>query len=170
MRSLKTYRQTFENFVSLIVERIYLDTSVFGGYFEPEFELWTRILFDRISKGEFRVLVSRLTDIELENAPQQVRDFANSLSEDHVEWIDITTQSVQLADKYIDEKVVGQTSHSDCIHIALATLNYADVLVSWNFKHIVNHIRIRGYNAVNFKYGHKILDIRSPREILDYED
>ena len=66
--------------------------------------------------------------------------------------------------------MVGQTSHSDCIHIATATLNYADVLVSWNFKHIVNHLRIRGYNAVNFKYGHKILDIRSPREILEYED
>jgi hypothetical protein len=152
------------------VERIYIDTSVFRGYFEPEFKLWTKILFDRISKGDFKVLVSRLTDIELENAPQKVRDLAASLPTDNAEWLDITTQTVQLAGKYIEEKVVGQTSYSDCIHIAIATLNYADVLVSWNFKHIVNHIRIRGYNAVNFKYGHKILDIRSPREILEYED
>jgi hypothetical protein len=152
------------------VERIYIDTSVFGGYFEPEFELWTKVLFDRIAKGDFKVLVSRLTDIELENAPQKVRDLATSLPTDNVEWLDITTQAVQLAARYIDDKVVGQTSHSDCIHIAIATLNYADVLVSWNFKHIVNHLRIRGYNAVNFKYGHKILDIRSPREILEYED
>lgn len=152
------------------MERIYLDTSVFGGYFEPEFELWTKVLFDRISKGAFKVLVSRLTDIELENAPQQVKVLAASLPIQNIEWLDITTQAVQLADKYIDEKVVGQTSHSDCIHIAIATLNYADVLVSWNFKHIVNHLRIRGYNAVNFKYGHKILDIRSPQEIVEYED
>jgi hypothetical protein len=50
------------------VERIYIDTSVFGGYFEQEFELWTKVLFDRISKSEFKVLVSRLTDIELEKA------------------------------------------------------------------------------------------------------
>ena len=99
-----------------------------------------------------------------------MRDLANSLSKENVEYIDLTVQAVQLADSYIDEKVVGQTSHSDCIHIATATLNYADVLVSWNFKHIVNHKRIRGYNAVNFKYGHKILDMRSPREILEYED
>jgi len=146
----------------------FTDTSVFGGYFEPEFELWTKVLFDRISKGEFKVLVSRLTDIELKNAPQQVRDLANSLPQDNIGWLDITIQAAQLADKYIDEKVVGQTSHSDCIHIVIATLNYADVLVSWNFKHIVNHLRIRGYNATNFKYGHKILDIRSPREILEY--
>lgn len=152
------------------MERIYIDTSVFGGYFEPEFELCTKVLFDRISKGEFKILVSRLTDIELENAPQKVRVLAASLPVDNVEWLDITTQAVQSADKYIDEKVAGQTSHSDCIHIAIATLNYADVLVSWNFKHIVNHLRIRVYNAVNFKYGHKILDIRSPREILGYED
>ena len=152
------------------MERIYLDTSVFGGYFEPEFELWTKVLFDRIFKGEYKVVISRLTDIELENAPLQIRDLANSLQQKNVEWLDITTQAVELANKYIDEKVVGQTSHSDCIHIALATLNHADVLVSWNFKHIVNHLRIRGYNAVNFKYGHKILDIRSPREILEYED
>ncbi len=152
------------------MERIYLDTSIFGGYFEPDFEVWTKVLFDRISKGEFKVLVSRLTDIELQNAPQKVRDLANSIQKNNIEWLDITTDSVQLADKYIGEKVVGKTSHSDCIHIAIATLNYADVLVSWNFKHIVNHIRIRGYNAVNFKYGHKILDIRSPREILEYEN
>ncbi len=152
------------------MERIYLDTSVFGGYFEPEFELWSKILFDRISQGSFKVLISRLTDIELENAPHQVKVLASSMPSENIEWLDITTASIQLADKYIDEKVVGQTSHSDCIHIAIATLNYADVLISWNFKHIVNHLRIRGYNAVNFKYGHKILDIRSPREILEYED
>ncbi len=114
------------------MERIYLDTSVFGGYFEPEFEIWTKVLFNRISKGEYKILISRLTDIELNSAPEQVRNLANSLPQNYVEWLDITTESVQLADQYIDEKVVGQTSHSDCIHIAIATLNYADVLVSWN--------------------------------------
>jgi hypothetical protein len=102
----------------------------FGGYFEPEFEFWTKVLIDRISKGELKILVSRLTDIELAKAPQQVRDLANSLPLEYVEWLDITAQAVQLADHYISDKVVGQTGHSDCIHIALATLNYADVLVS----------------------------------------
>ena len=68
------------------------------------------------------------------------------------------------------ENVVGKTSRADCIHIAIATLTDADILVSWNFKHIVNVNRIRGYNAVNYKFGHKILEIRTPREILEYED
>ena len=75
-----------------------------------------------------------------------------------------------MASLYIKENVVGLTSISDCIHIALATINNADVLVSWNFKHIVNVSRIRGYNSVNYKLGHKILEIRTPREILSYEN
>jgi hypothetical protein len=55
------------------------------------------------------------------------------------------------------------------IHIALATIHNADVLVSWNFKHIVNVNRIRGYNTVNLNNGFKALDIRTPTEILNYE-
>jgi len=76
----------------------------------------------------------------------------------------------QLADSYIAENVVGKTSREDCFHIALATIYKADVLVSWNFKHIVNVIRIRGYNAVNMKLGYQTIDIRSPKEIIVYEN
>ena len=61
------------------MDRIYLDTSVFGGYFEPEFELQTKILFDKIKKGDYSVIYSRLTDIELTPAPERVRNLARSL-------------------------------------------------------------------------------------------
>jgi len=74
-----------------------------------------------------------------------------------------------LADTYINEKDVGKTSRPDCIHIALATVYNADVLVSWNFKHIVNLNRIRKYSAFNYRLGYQILEIRTPREIFDYE-
>ena len=152
------------------MDRIYLDTSVFGGYFEAEFDIWTKILFQKIHKGEIKVIFSRLTDIELQPAPEKVRDLANNLPSSVIEFIDISDDALELADQYLKENVVGKTSLSDCIHIALATLNDADVLVSWNFKHIVNVHRIRGYNSVNYKFGHKILEIRTPREILEYEE
>ena len=71
---------------------------------------------------------------------------------------------------YISENVVGKTSFADCMHIALATIHKADILVSWNFKHIVNVTRIRGYNSVNLKLGYSMIDIRSPRELINYED
>jgi tryptophan 2,3-dioxygenase len=79
-------------------------------------------------------------------------------------------KQLNLATEYIAEKVVGQTSFADCLHIAIATINKADFLVSWNFKHIVNVERIRGYNAINIKKGYKQLEIRSPREFEIYED
>lgn len=64
---------------------------------------------------------------------------------------------------------MGETSLGDCQHIATATLNYADVLVSWNFKHIVNLPRIRGYNSINLREGHHTLEIRTPKEIFNNE-
>jgi len=56
------------------------------------------------------------------------------------------------------------------VYIALATINHADFLISWNFKHIVNVQRIQGYNAINIKNGYKQLEIRSPRDFMTYGD
>ncbi len=152
------------------MERIYLDTSVFGGYFEPEFELWSKLLIDKISKGEIKLLFSQLTEIELNKAPQYVKDLVKQIPDEHIEFIAVTDEVMTLAELYVKENVVGKSSIEDCRHIAIATLYNADILASWNFKHIVNISRIRGYNSVNYKYGHKILEIRTPREILTYEN
>ncbi len=151
-------------------QRIYIDTSVFGGHFDEEFKEHTIPLFERIRDGEFVILYSTVTQDELENAPEKVKELVKSLSVDLVEFIETTDEAVDLASEYIIEKVVGQTSFVDCLHIALATINRADFLVSWNFKHIVNIERIRGYNSINIKNGYKQLEIRSPREFEKYEN
>jgi len=148
---------------------LYLDTSVIGGYYDVEFEKETRLLFEDIIKGEFEVLYSSLTEDELINAPQRVRELINELPKDNKQKIELTEEATHLADCYLAENVVGKTSREDCLHIALATVYRADILVSWNFKHIVNVKRIRGYNAVNLKYGYATIDIRSPKEIINYE-
>ena len=106
----------------------------------------------------------------MKNAPEKVKELVKSLSAELTEFIEITEEAIDLATEYITEKVVGQTSFADCLHIALATINHADFLVSWNFKHIVNIERIRGYNSINIKNGYKQLEIRSPREFEKYED
>lgn len=152
------------------MKRIYLDTSVFGGYFDKEFEHWTRILFDKIIQGSFIILYSKLTDAELSNAPEQVKNLLLQIPEKQIEIIEILEEAKELANRYVTEKVVGKSSMADCLHIALATIYDADVLISWNFKHIVNLARIREYNSINYRLGHKILEIRTPREILDHEN
>lgn len=150
-------------------QRVYLDTSVFGGFFDKEFQEFTQPLFERMAKGEFTILFSTLLEEELELAPEKVRKLVLALDKDDTESVLETNDAVDLATEYISEEVVGQTSYSDCLHIALATINQADLLISWSFKHIVNVRRIRGYNAINIKNGYRQLDIRSPRELMDYE-
>ena len=151
-------------------QKIYIDTSVFGGYFDEEFSNQTIPLFERIKNEEFILLYSSVTQGELENAPNYVKELVNTLKVNYTDYIDLSEDAIDLANEYISEKVVGLTSYADCLHIALATINRADYLVSWNFKHIVNIQRIIGYNAINIKNGYKQLEIRSPREFQKYED
>ncbi len=151
-------------------QRLYLDTSVFGGHFDEEFAEFTIPLFERLDKGEFILLFSTVTQDELENAPKNVRDLVTRIKAENSEFLEANDEAVNLATEYIEEKVVGQTSYADCLHIALATINRSDYLISWNFKHIVNVQRIMGYNAINIKNGYKQLEIRSPRDFMNYED
>ena len=149
---------------------LYIDTSVIGGYFDVEFEEETKILFQSILNNDFHVIYSTVTEDELINAPEKVRELLNLIPNENKTRIELTEEAVMLGDTYIAENVVGKTSREDCFHIALATIHKADILVSWNFKHIVNVMRIRGYNAVNLKLGYSNIDIRSPKEIINYEN
>ena len=151
-------------------QRFYLDTSVFGGVFDKEFDEFTLQLFERIKLGEITCLYSELTETELVKAPTNVKNYFKDLPRESMEKVEITDVILALAKKYVDENVVGTTSFDDCIHIATATVHRADILVSWNFKHIVNVYRIRGYNSINLRMNYPSLEIRSPKEIVDYEN
>lgn len=150
-------------------QRYYIDTSVFGGYFDKEFKEHTIPLFEILKRGDFILLFSSVTQDELNNAPEHVKALVNSVKAINTEYLNSSDEAVELANEYISAKVVGQTSFADCLHIALATIHKADYLISWNFKHIVNVQRINGYNSINLKNGYKVLEIRSPREFEYYE-
>ena len=151
-------------------QRIYIDTSVFGGYYDEEFAEHTIPLFNRLKNNEFKLLFSSVTQDELNEAPERVKDLVKGLKKEWTEFLDLNDEATELATEYINEGVVGPISFADCLHIALATINRADYLISWNFKHIVNVDRIRGYNSINIKKGYKQLEIRSPREFENYEN
>ena len=150
-----------------MIQRVYIDTSVIGGYFDEEFEFYTKLFFEKVDQGKFKIIVSDILTTELQGAPDKIITFYNSVSPTQIEHVEQTENSIRLGEKYLAEGVVGSTSRTDCRHIALATLINADILISWNFKHIVNITRIRGYNSVNIKNGHRTLEIRTPREILE---
>jgi hypothetical protein len=108
--------------------------------------------------------------LELLNAPQKVRELLLNYSADNFQRIELTKEAIILADTYIKEKVVGKTSITDCRHIALATINKVDVLASWNFKHIVNLDKIKGYNSVKLRLGYMMVEIRSQKDLINYGD
>ena len=151
-----------------MIPRIYIDTSIVGGFFDKEFEIPTKALFKRLENKEIIFVVSDVLEGELKKAPQHIKELLNNYDNDCFEKVKSTNETDLLAQKYIDEKVVGASSFEDCQHIAIATINNVNVLASWNFKHIVNLVRIRGYNGVNMKMGYKILEIRTPKELINY--
>ena len=153
-----------------MTKRIYIDTSVIGGQFTNIFSTDTTPFFEAVVKGHFTIIVSDLLEAELLKAPQHVKDFLTTIPAQQVENIRLTQDAVNLADQYILARVVGPTSRADCQHIAMATLAKADVLVSWNFKHIVNLDKIRGYNGINCQLGYNMIEIRTPKEIISYDD
>jgi len=148
-----------------MIKSVYLDTSVFGGYFDEEFSEATVRLFSRIEEEKIGVVISEVLISELENAPERVRNLLDGIPRPQISEIALDSEVEKLAKTYIAENVVGRTSLADCLHIALATVSQADILVSWNFKHIVNVDRMRGYNSVNLKLGYRMINIHSPLEL-----
>lgn len=147
-------------------QRIYIDTSVIGGCFDKEFKEWSDKLFDEFRNGNKIAVISDITLDELSFSRPEVRNHLDTIPNESKEYVLDDKQSEELANQYIKERAVTQKSHEDALHIAIATINKVDVLVSWNFKHIVNLDRIRKYNAVNLINGYQMLEIRNPREIL----
>ncbi|MDR0603205.1 MAG: hypothetical protein LBG80_02740 [Bacteroidales bacterium] len=148
--------------------RIYIDTSVVGGFFDEEFSIATQALFKRLEKGEIIFVVSDLLKKELIRAPLHVQELFRNYEESCFEHVELTEEAESLANNYIAEKVVGKNCLEDCLHIAMATIYKVDVLASWNFKHIVNLDRIKGYNGINLKNGYAILEIRNPKDLISY--
>ena len=146
--------------------KIYTDTSVIGGCFDEEFKEWSNVLFEEFVIGTKQLMLSDLTLQELEFARQEIREKVKQVPDKHCVEISINDEAIKLAETYISEGALTNKSYNDALHIALATLNNADVLASWNFKHIVNLDRIRLYNSINFRLGYRMIEIRTPREIL----
>jgi predicted nucleic acid-binding protein len=151
--------------------RVYLDTSVIGGYFDEEFSKWSKKIIEQILCGEIIALISDITIDEILDAPKNVQLILEDiLKVKNKELLTANEECRDLADAYIAEGAVSENFYEDALHIALATIHSATVLTSWNFKHIVNLSRIRQYNSVNIKKGYSFVEIRSPRDIIKEDE
>lgn len=149
---------------------VYVDTSVIGGCCDEEFQEWSLALFEEFKTGAKKIIISDLATFELAGAPEAVHLKLNEVPLQYRHYLVSNEDARELAHTYVKEGALSNKSFNDALHIALATLNNADVLASWNFKHIVNLNRIRLYNSINIRLGLRLIEIRTPREILNSQD
>jgi len=145
--------------------RVYADTSVFGGTQDEEFKLPSAAFFAEVRRGRYVLLISDVTLAELADAPAPVRQQFLALPPEDVIEVATDAEVESLADAYLAAKVLGPARRADALHVAAATVGGADVIVSWNFQHIVNYQRIHGFNGVNVLNGYRELAIYSPLEM-----
>ncbi|MGB4069885.1 MAG: hypothetical protein WBK08_17790 [Nitrospira sp.] len=150
--------------------RVYADTSVFGGCYDDEFSVDSRKLFDEIVEGKFLLVISETTLLELGDAPPRVREVLTQLPLDSLEMIEISEEILALRDAYLDAEVLGGSSIRDATHVAAGSVADVDMIVSWNFKHIVHFDKIHGFHAVNLLKGYRMVEIYSPKEVVRHEE
>ena len=148
--------------------RIYADTSVIGGCVDAEFEKASQLLMETFRRSEATLVISSLTLLELASAPAAVQAALSRVPEADREYVELTEDAVVLANLSIDAGAIGAKNRADAQHIAVATVSRVGVLVSWNFRHIVNLRKIQAYNSVNLREGYPTLEIRTPREVIDH--
>jgi len=146
--------------------RVYADTSVFGGCFDDEFQSGSERFFEEVRQGRFVLVISDVTLDELELAPEEVRNVLAGVPNEQIEVVNTSPESTDLRDAYLQAGVVGPASSNDAAHIAVATVANVDLVVSWNFKHIVHFEKIGGYAGVNSLRGYRSPRIHSPREVI----
>jgi predicted nucleic acid-binding protein len=113
---------------------LYVDTSVIGGCCDSEFQEWSNGLLSDIKKGKFSLFLSELSDAEVQDAPEEVKKIYLEFRNCANRILEFSAEATELADAYLDHGILTPNYRNDALHIALATVAGADVLVSLEFQ------------------------------------
>ena len=154
---------------------LYLETSVFGFRFDSEPRDALRreavtALFEQVRLGILDAATSPVTFEELDRTPEPLKaDLLDLLGS--VRRLTADKDEVErLALAYLRDRVIPEQYTEDAEHVAYATVRKADVLVSLNLRHLANEWAERRVCAVNLREGYQAISIRTPEEVLEYED
>lgn len=146
---------------------LYLDTSVLSALFDtknPERLEITKEFF--AARASDRMLVSRLTLAEIAATPKDgLREAMQKVAEG-LEAVEITVDADRLASRYVEAGAVAETHSADAYHVAIAVTCKADMVVSWNFRHIVRRRTRDVVNMINTAEGYPHIEIVAPGELL----
>lgn len=151
--------------------KIYLDTSVLNFCYadeSPKEKKITRELFREIKAGTYIAFISATVLKEISKAPEPKQKALVSLVEEYnLSALEIDEEIENLANLYVQNKIIPQKYKEDAVHIAVAVINDLDVIVSWNFEHIVKLKTKLSVNGINKLEGYKEIEIYSPMEVIE---
>jgi predicted nucleic acid-binding protein len=154
--------------------KLYLETTVFNFIFtedSPDKKQDVIKLFDEINEGKYIPYTSDYVLQELLKADEPKKTkMVNLLDQYEIKLLAPDKNAEDLADKYIVEKIIPTKYRMDGIHIAMATTNDLDIIVSYNFQHIVKLKTIMGTESINLREGYKRIGIYSPTEVIENEE
>ena len=155
-------------------QKIYLETTLFNHYFDEDRGLAhesTVTLFREIAAGKYEAFTSTYVTDELENAPDDKRDkMIGLIAKYDIAVLAPTDEAVRIAELYIEEKIIPQKYRTDGLHIAIATVNDLDMIISMNFQHIVKRKTKIGTSSINTLNGYRAVEILSPMEVFENEN
>lgn len=146
--------------------KLYLDTPVFSAYFDdraPDRQAQTVEFWQRLPA--FEACTSQLAREELENTPNPDRRKRLLQLLKGLTIHSVTSEMKELAERYVQTGVFTAIMMNDAVHVAAAVLTRQDILLSWNFKHLVNRVRRAKINQVNVSQGLPTIEIIAPPEI-----
>ena len=156
------------------MQKIYLETTLFNFYVDEhsgDAHTETVKLFNEIAAGKYEAYSSDYVVDELERAPEEKREKMISLfSQFGIKVLGSNTAADKLADLYVSEGIIPLKYRTDGLHIAIATVNKLDMIVSMNFQHIVKRKTVKMTGAVNILNGYQVIEIYSPMEVVENED
>ena len=146
--------------------KIYLDTSVVSAYFDdryPERQKDTVAFWKLLVEHEFSI--SELTKTEIQNTQDETRKNQMLNHIGNLILVPIDDSVEHLANLYLENGIFSPATLNDALHVATATISRQDILVSWNFRHLVNRRRRARVNEVNIFNGHPTIEIIAPPEV-----
>jgi len=150
--------------------KIYLDTSVISHLDQddvPEKMEQTKKVWDILKTGKYEVIISDLVLAEINECREPKKGILQEyLAQINYERINITKETEEIAQEIIEEGILNQKSFDDCLHIASAILSDCNIIVSWNFKHMVNVDTINGIRKITFVKRYNNIDIYAPYVLL----
>jgi predicted nucleic acid-binding protein len=130
----------------------------------------THRLWDKIKDSEFDVVISDVTEAEIDACGESKRDILNRyLREIDYTVVEVDERTIEIASRFIDLGILRRKSFDDCRHIAAAIVSGCDVIVSWNFRHIVNIKTMKGVKAITALEGYNDVLIFDPPALVGGE-